>query len=646
MSAAAPKKIVKKIKKSISKAVKKQANRSANAMFRNIKPPYTAAQDRAYNKVRARLLRGRGGYFQDAINFGENTGDPNKQRGLVNRGVRHVASSVANAIIPGSGTIAGNVASWFSNLVGFGAYSIKKNSLVQHANGPTGAYMGSGFPSNAPPMFASMGVGSDIVISGREYIQDISSSNVGSVLSFMLNPGNPTVFPWLSQLAALYEEYEFLGLVFEFRSTSATVAISTSTMAMGSVVMATDYDCEDATFTSKRNMEAAEFSTQSVPYACQYHPIECDPRRNVISRGYVVPGATSVSSVPGDPRLSILGVTSIGVFNTPTTGDSIGELWVTHHTKLSRPVLEQLNNFSNWTTHISFILNTSGAISGTGGQGLVTVSAGIKPQIAIAGTPASLTIAFNNQAFVGSSFIIVTTSTIASTITTYASEAVTFGPGGSGTSWVQPAIAYGSSLNRYSLQQNSSASGIVVGNSQNSNTACNIFTVLTTALVVTVAPSYNNTASSGHDIFILPFNTNLSGKPPTEYQQLKSITDSFKDETSLSTNQLRILEKYYEMQKRQMVVNPKMRPCDKAYIRQAEKIVQEALDDSPYDVDSGDNDTPSSSSSSSSSSSPSSVPPSSVHVSTYQDASAKGKRGFSSEESQSIISKWMQSTTK
>lgn len=69
-----------------------------------------------------------------------------------------------------------------------------------------------------------------ICISNREYVGDIfapSASGTFSVTPFPLNPGLEQSFPWLSQLAANYEEYEFIQLVFEFKSVFPNTASTT-----------------------------------------------------------------------------------------------------------------------------------------------------------------------------------------------------------------------------------------------------------------------------------------------------------------------------------------------------------------------------------------------------------------------------------
>jgi hypothetical protein len=320
-------------------------------------------------------IRGRGGYFTDwgksmLSNFMQppsaNDSDINK---LARGGMEMLAGAVPE--IAPFASLFGNAGSMLSRAIGLGSYSVSRNSLMPPGGAPV-----EGMPAVArPPAFGSVGKGSDIVFSHAEFVADVPSSIAFTTTKFVINAGNPILFPWMSQLGILYEEYEFDGLLFEFRPTSAT-AVGTTTSGMGVVLIATEYDAYDAGFTSKRAMEAAEFSSSAVPYDHFLHPIECDPKKNVLATNFVVPGITEVSAAPGDARMSILGVTTVATEGQQTDGDIIGELWVTYHVRLSRPVLESTSSTNTvFTQHVwgtTAALGTSPGIVGSdtfGGTG-------------------------------------------------------------------------------------------------------------------------------------------------------------------------------------------------------------------------------------------------------------------------------------
>jgi len=92
------------------------------------------------------------------------------------------------------------------------------------------------------PSMKSNGVWTSV--SHREcFATVVSSSTAFAVASYSLNPGVPSVFPWLSQVAARYETYKFRRLSFSIRTQSATTAV-------GSVGMAFDFDANDPAPTS------------------------------------------------------------------------------------------------------------------------------------------------------------------------------------------------------------------------------------------------------------------------------------------------------------------------------------------------------------------------------------------------------------
>jgi hypothetical protein len=82
--------------------------------------------------------------------------------------------------------------------------------------------------------------GKTLTISHREHVMGLQSSAAGvtELDQRFINPGNPSMFPWLAQIAPSYESYLFKKLIFEYvPNCPATTA--------GSVVLAVDYDPRD-----------------------------------------------------------------------------------------------------------------------------------------------------------------------------------------------------------------------------------------------------------------------------------------------------------------------------------------------------------------------------------------------------------------
>lgn len=244
-----------------------------------------------------------------------------------------VASKV-NTLLRGMGTAAGmylggpvgaklggDAASYLSRITGMGDYEVEKNTVLTN---------------NSPPSFSANGDG--VRIRHREYLQDLNGSTVFTNQSFLINPGNSLMFPWLSTLASSFEVYQFNGLVIEFKSTSADALNSTNT-ALGVVILATNYDVLDPKFTAKRQAEAYEFVTSTKPSCSVIHPVECKPGKNVLDLLYVTQIQT-LSGLPADadPRLYYMGNTQVMCEGMQAVAD-IGELWVSYDITFMRPKL-------------------------------------------------------------------------------------------------------------------------------------------------------------------------------------------------------------------------------------------------------------------------------------------------------------------
>ena len=93
----------------------------------------------------------------------------------------------------------------------------------------------------------------EMVITHKEYLQDVYGPADSGFQNnaIAVNPGLSTNFPWLSQIAANYEEYEFIQLIFEFHSTVDPSATNNSSGATGTIILASQYNPDAANFVSK-----------------------------------------------------------------------------------------------------------------------------------------------------------------------------------------------------------------------------------------------------------------------------------------------------------------------------------------------------------------------------------------------------------
>lgn len=239
-----------------------------------------------------------------------------------------------------------------SSIFGLGDYKINKNVFL----------------SGKLPVMVNDSPSGGTIIRHNEYIGDIVTSgtaNTFDIQEFDLNPAHEGTFPWLAQIAANYEEYSMEGLVFQFRSTSADALNSVNT-ALGSVIMATNYDASDPAFASKAEMLNYEFSTSCKPSESCLHMIECEPNQSVLSNLYCRPGDVPAGD---DQRFYDMGKFQIATAGFQGTNVTIGELHATYQVRLLKPKLfASLGNDINYSLTTNGVGVTAAAPLGTAGS--------------------------------------------------------------------------------------------------------------------------------------------------------------------------------------------------------------------------------------------------------------------------------------
>lgn len=242
-----------------------------------------------------------------------------------------------------------------------------------------GSYIANNLMSGAtdtnsiPRMRGSGNETGDIYITHTEYLTDVFGPTVPfDVQSFQLNPGLASVFPWLAQIAANYEEYEFQQLVFKFRSTTTDIGSST-TGQCGTVIMATNYNAASPVFSDKPTMMEYAHAHSSKTTENLVHGVECDPYKLAGDQCKYI----RTAAVAGfqDIKTYDHGLFQLAVANSPTAYANlpIGELWVYYTVRLSKPRLYvglgreiQIDNWCSSTTSGASIV--SGALFIAGGQ--------------------------------------------------------------------------------------------------------------------------------------------------------------------------------------------------------------------------------------------------------------------------------------
>ena len=104
-------------------------------------------------------------------------------------------------------------------------------------------------------------------------MRSASTANTFKLDSYMINPTDVNTFPWLNEIARCYQEWIPHGIVFIYKTMSADALNSVNT-ALGTVIMATNYNATQPNYASKAEMENSEFSRSIKPsISCEYPPI-------------------------------------------------------------------------------------------------------------------------------------------------------------------------------------------------------------------------------------------------------------------------------------------------------------------------------------------------------------------------------------
>lgn len=270
-------------------------------------------------------------------------------------------SNVPGASIAG-GYLGGKLGSGIARILGFGDYSVSANTLSH-----TGGQLSEGTPI---PSFVNRG--HETRVCHREYITDVvvpSSATVFSNTAYTINPGDSTTFPWLSPIAAQFQQYKINGMVFEFKTLSSDI---TAGGALGSVVLATDYDVNGVPYPNKSVMENSEYAVSCKPSLSQIHAIECDPKLTSVPIKYVRDSDQSLSAT-SDNRMYDHGKFQLATVGLPGSAATVlGELWVSYDISLYKPDITV-------TSGVSKVVSAAG-VSKTAYMGsapVVTGNAGI-----------------------------------------------------------------------------------------------------------------------------------------------------------------------------------------------------------------------------------------------------------------------------
>lgn len=261
------------------------------------------------------MYTGRGGFWDSAAKGWD------QWRGRLGAGFKAGASAMGFGGAADALTAAENA----GRAIGLGAY--QTNALVNAGSGAA-----EGVPEFSPD-------GSGVIVSHREYISDVFGTPAGTSFhnqQYSINPGLESTFPWLAQIAQNYDEYSIKQLIFTFRSSIAPIGASSSGQ-VGTIIMATQYNAGEDSFTNKETMMQYDGAMSAKVIDGLLSGVECDPSKMSGSVGkYTRAGPPP----PGeDIKTYDLGNFNIAVTNIPAAyeNQSLGELWVSYTVELRKP---------------------------------------------------------------------------------------------------------------------------------------------------------------------------------------------------------------------------------------------------------------------------------------------------------------------
>lgn len=206
----------------------------------------------------------------------------------------------------------------------------KSSGITNGFSRPVQAPVSSTSVYTAPPKAAAQ------IISHREYVNDVVSSASAGAFggdTYSINPGNALLFPWLSQIAQAYEEYEILSMKFIYRKLAAS-------NVQGLTMMAVQYDSYDPVFASKAEMQDYAGARSTAVWNDLEFDIDVKAVRDRQKVLYVLPPGASPS---GDSREYYAGNFTIATSNLANGSANVGELLVQYSIRFTKPLLSSVS---------------------------------------------------------------------------------------------------------------------------------------------------------------------------------------------------------------------------------------------------------------------------------------------------------------
>lgn len=265
------------------------------------------------------------------------SGRPRRGRRIRGRGDYEVDPDIANIVggigggigsLLGSSDVGRNAAlslhRIFKRVTGYGDYKVTANTLI----------------GGEVPQFMSAERGIRVV--HKEAVQGIRSTTGFGIQTYSTNPGDKTVFPWLSNIAKNFQQYRIHGMLFAFESEVLNAIVGIN-VASGKIILASQYNVYDAAFKNVQEMLNSMYASDEKPQNDILHAIECDPKEKQVTwlnvaRGQPVSGQ--------DQRFFTMCKVSLATDGFQSGGNAIGRLHVTYDVEFVKPYVG--GNVTDW----------------------------------------------------------------------------------------------------------------------------------------------------------------------------------------------------------------------------------------------------------------------------------------------------------
>lgn len=213
------------------------------------------------------------------------------------------------------------------------AYSSYPNDVIMGYGGYRFSGNRSGRNIREPGIPRVQNTTRGVIVRHKEFLTDVPSSIGFTSVTYPLNPGIDGSFPWLSRVAQNFEEWLPRGIIVEYRTTSSDTLLAANP-ALGSVIIATQYNSVNADFVNKQQMENYQGAISCKPSVSMIHQVETKRSQTQMDEFYI---RTAVPPANADLRLYDLGKVQVATVGSQANGNIIGELWISYEVELRKP---------------------------------------------------------------------------------------------------------------------------------------------------------------------------------------------------------------------------------------------------------------------------------------------------------------------